>query len=211
MTSLHSQTRLFVRNISGNVTRRHLEEIFGYYGSLKDIYHPAYYPKHQTSPTNNGLFKPFAFVEYKLAQDAAKAIKSMNGSQLDGVKLDVTFAFAKERDQQQQDGGYSNSSQIQQADISQRRRGRARSPKLVTASSIIVDDSIIQERRWLNSPIVKMDSNTPSIHDRLRYSSHQKRRRSTQSIWKVDEDDVYIDHDKKSKRHRQSYTGSKRR
>ncbi|KAI3641521.1 hypothetical protein MIR68_000651 [Amoeboaphelidium protococcarum] len=210
MTSMHSQTRLFVRNISGNVTRRHLEEIFGYYGPLKDIYHPAYYPKHQSSPTNNGLFKPFAFVEYKLAQDVAKAIKSMNGAQLDGIKLDVTYAFAKERDQQQQDGGYFNS-QSQQADISQRRRGRTRSPKLVTASSIIVDDSIIQERRWLDSPIVKMDGNTPSIHDRLRYSSLQKRRRSTQSIWKVDEDDDYTDHDKKSKRHRQAYTQSQRK
>ncbi|ORZ16472.1 hypothetical protein BCR42DRAFT_36540 [Absidia repens] len=76
--------RLMVAQLTRNVNKDHIEEIFGVYGPLVEVD----FPKHRRFKTNTGR----AFVEYETVEDAEKAIAHMDGGQLDGQIVTVAVA-----------------------------------------------------------------------------------------------------------------------
>lgn len=80
--SPQSQTcRLHVARLTRNVTEAHVQEIFGFYGSIKQVEFPI-------DRTVN-LPKGFAYVEYGKRLDAEKARQYMDGGQIDGNVIKV--------------------------------------------------------------------------------------------------------------------------
>ncbi|KAE9552154.1 hypothetical protein FO519_004629 [Halicephalobus sp. NKZ332] len=70
--------RVSVRNISRNVSREHLLEIFGLYGPVKDVRFPTN-SRHPCFPRGD------AVIEYENHDDAEKALRHMDGGQIDGL------------------------------------------------------------------------------------------------------------------------------
>jgi RNA recognition motif-containing protein len=85
---------LVASNISRNVTRKHLMEIFGAYGSLKGVY----VPRDQDSK----LTKGYVYLEYVNKEDAENAYWYMNGGQLDGLIVKIEQLNAKKEGQPQE-------------------------------------------------------------------------------------------------------------
>lgn len=83
-------TVLIISNISRNLTRRHLQEIFSFYGPMKG----AYIPKDEESKLN----KNYAYLEFMNKEDAERAILYMSEGQIDGlkVKLEILSPPVKE-------------------------------------------------------------------------------------------------------------------
>ena len=77
-----------IEGLSRNVTAAHIHEIFSRYGTIKDLQFPL-------SPLGYG--RGYAQVEYESVESAQKAIKCMNGGQLDGNILECTVYKAKKR------------------------------------------------------------------------------------------------------------------
>ncbi|EPY53690.1 RNA-binding protein [Schizosaccharomyces cryophilus OY26] len=73
------QTTVFVENLTRNVTREHIAEIFGVYGRINSIHMPLY----RKSKTNMG----FCYVTYSYPDQAANAVDKMNNGELDGEEL----------------------------------------------------------------------------------------------------------------------------
>ena len=76
--------RIQVTKLTRNITKDHLSEIFGTYGTVA----------HVEVPGGNGFsfsFRHQAFVEYESSEDAAKAAKFMDGGQIDGQEIMVTL------------------------------------------------------------------------------------------------------------------------
>lgn len=69
---------LWVGNLSGDVTEADLTDLFGRYGTIVKI--TLYSPK------------CFAFVHFKLPQDAKSAMDSLNATLLRGSSLKIHFA-----------------------------------------------------------------------------------------------------------------------
>lgn len=82
-TDLNQSTVLMVSNISRNVTKKHLQEIFAPYGELKGVY----VPRHEETK----LQKSYVFLEYGNQDNAEKAMLYFSGGQIDGlvVKVDI--------------------------------------------------------------------------------------------------------------------------
>lgn len=78
--SPEANTRVSVRNISRNVKKEHLLEIFGIYGPIND----TFFPMNKFHPT---FPRGTAIIEYEKHEDAEKAIKHMDGGQVDGLVL----------------------------------------------------------------------------------------------------------------------------
>uniref|UniRef100_A0A915DNS8 RRM domain-containing protein n=1 Tax=Ditylenchus dipsaci TaxID=166011 RepID=A0A915DNS8_9BILA len=76
-TDSKESKRLCVRNLSRNLTKEHLAEIFGIYGSLKNCEMP-------TDRVHSHLCKGYGYVEYEKLEDAEKAMKHMDGGRLMG-------------------------------------------------------------------------------------------------------------------------------
>jgi RNA recognition motif-containing protein len=74
---------LVANNVSRNVTKKHLSEIFGAYGNLKGVYVPK--------DNDSKLSKGYVYLEYVNKEDAENAYWYMNGGQLDGQFLKVEF------------------------------------------------------------------------------------------------------------------------
>lgn len=72
-----------------NVRNEHLEEIFGHFGSIKKV-ELRVDPKLKIS-------KGFAYVEYKTPSDAENAQIHLDGGQLDGNVLKVSFVLVNQR------------------------------------------------------------------------------------------------------------------
>jgi RNA recognition motif-containing protein len=72
-----------------NVKTEHLEEIFGHFGSLKKV-------ELRIDPRVK-LSKGFAYVEYNTPSDAENAQLHMDGGQLDGNVLKVSFVLVNNR------------------------------------------------------------------------------------------------------------------
>ena len=76
--------RIQVTKLTRNITKDHLSEIFGTYGTVA----------HVEVPGGNGFsfsFRHQAFIEYESSEDAAKAAKFMDGGQIDGQEIMVTL------------------------------------------------------------------------------------------------------------------------
>ncbi|KAK6052378.1 RNA-binding protein with serine-rich domain 1 family protein [Cooperia oncophora] len=84
--------RISVRNLSRNVTKEHLAEIFGMYGQIKSCDLP---PERFYSHLHRG----YGYVEYENAEDAEKALKYFDGGQIDGqvVSVELTLNRAASR------------------------------------------------------------------------------------------------------------------
>lgn len=75
--------RIHLSRLTKNVNKAHLLEIFKSYGPIKNVeistdrYHPH-------------LSRGSAFLEFEKAEDAEKAIKYMDGGQIDGQEIVVS-------------------------------------------------------------------------------------------------------------------------
>ncbi|VDM97966.1 unnamed protein product, partial [Thelazia callipaeda] len=72
--------RLCVRNLSRNVTKEHLSEIFGVYGGLKACELPM-------DRQHTHLGRGYGYVEFEQPEDAEKALKHMDAGQIDGQEV----------------------------------------------------------------------------------------------------------------------------
>ncbi|HUS30325.1 MAG TPA: RNA-binding protein [Kofleriaceae bacterium] len=85
-------TRLYVGNLSFNTTADSVRAAFQPFGNVSDV--------HLVTDRETGRSRGFAFVTMGTPEEAAKAIESMDGKQLDGRPLRVN-----EAEQRQARGG----------------------------------------------------------------------------------------------------------
>jgi len=74
-------TKILITNLTKNVNKEHINEIFAYYGKLKHVDFPI---DRQTN-LNRGM----AYVDYEDGAHAKKAIKYMNEGQIDGQAVEI--------------------------------------------------------------------------------------------------------------------------
>ncbi len=82
------ESKLYVGNLSYNVTEDQLRELFSQAGQIKDV---ALITDRQT-----GRSKGFGFVEFTTQAEAEKAIELFNNHELDGRPLTVNMARPRE-------------------------------------------------------------------------------------------------------------------
>ena len=88
-------TRLYVGNLSFNTTADGVRAAFTQFGTVSDV--------HLVTDRETGRSRGFAFVTMGNANEAAQAIATMNGANLDGRALRVNEA--EERPQRSGGGG----------------------------------------------------------------------------------------------------------
>jgi RNA-binding protein with serine-rich domain 1 len=71
-------TKVHIGQMTRNVNKDHIQEIFSVYGTLKGVDVP-------TDRAHPNYIKGFAYIEYENPDDAEKAIKYMNGGRLKSV------------------------------------------------------------------------------------------------------------------------------
>ncbi len=96
------ESKLYVGNLSYNVTEEQLRDLFSQAGLIKEV---ALIMDRDTRRP-----KGFGFVEMTTQVDAQKAIALFNEHELDGRRMTVNFARPKE-DRGSSRGGYSGRSQ----------------------------------------------------------------------------------------------------
>lgn len=79
--------KLFIGNIPYSINSDGLKEFFGKLGDVTDT--------NIVTDRETGRSRGFGFVEYKDDKDAEKAIKELNGQELDGRKIFVSEAREK--------------------------------------------------------------------------------------------------------------------
>jgi RNA recognition motif-containing protein len=72
-----------------SVTEAHLAEIFGTYGKVAKV--------ELAKDERVGLSKGFAYIEYPDAAEAQRALEAMDGGQIDGSQLKVSFMLIEPR------------------------------------------------------------------------------------------------------------------
>jgi RNA-binding protein with serine-rich domain 1 len=75
--------------VNRNVKNEHLEEIFGHFGSVKKV--------ELRVDAKLKISKGFAYVEYNTPSDAENAQIHLDGGQLDGNVLKVSFVLVNHR------------------------------------------------------------------------------------------------------------------
>ncbi|MGB8647552.1 MAG: RNA-binding protein [Anaerolineae bacterium] len=82
------ESRLFVGNLSYNVSEEDLRELFSQAGELKDV----------TLVVDRDTRRPkgFGFVEYTNQADAEKAVQMFNDQEMDGRRMNVSIARPRE-------------------------------------------------------------------------------------------------------------------
>ncbi|MCL5995718.1 MAG: RNA-binding protein [Chloroflexi bacterium] len=83
-------TKLYVGNLSYNTTEVQLRELFSRAGTVKSVSIPI--DRDTKSP------RGFAFVEMATSGEAFKAIRMLNGEEVDGRAIRVNEARPRERD-----------------------------------------------------------------------------------------------------------------
>lgn len=84
----HMETRLFVGNLSWDVSENALQEAFSQHGPVNEV--------KVVMDRDTGKPRGFAFVTMGTKEAAEAAIKAMNGSELQGRALTVNEARARE-------------------------------------------------------------------------------------------------------------------
>ncbi len=92
------ESKLYVGNLSYNVTEQQLRDLFSQAGTIKDV---ALITDRDTMRS-----KGFGFVEMTTQAEAQKAIELLNGKELDGRALTVNMARPKEDRGGSRGGGY---------------------------------------------------------------------------------------------------------
>jgi RNA recognition motif-containing protein len=82
------ETKLFVGNLSYNVTEGELQEAFAAHGTVVEV--------NLMTDRMSGRSRGFAFVTMSTPEETQKAIQAMNGAQLDNRALTVNVARPKE-------------------------------------------------------------------------------------------------------------------
>lgn len=77
--------RIFIGRLSRNVNKEHITEIFSTYGAIKSI-------DMQPDNIHPMIYRGFAYIEYENPEDANKAWKYMDGSQIDGQEVKVAMS-----------------------------------------------------------------------------------------------------------------------
>ncbi|KAH6943221.1 hypothetical protein HPB50_017947 [Hyalomma asiaticum] len=72
--------KIHVGRLTRNVTRDHLLEIFGCYGAVKSVELPP-------DRTHSHLSRGFAYIEFENPADAERAMRHMDGGQIDGQEV----------------------------------------------------------------------------------------------------------------------------
>ncbi|KAL1800574.1 hypothetical protein ACET3X_000916 [Alternaria dauci] len=81
--------QIVVEALTRNVKEDHVREIFGKYGTIKDLRMPM-------NPTFN-INRGIAYILYEEIDDAERAIAKMHDAQLDGAKIQVSIAHHRAR------------------------------------------------------------------------------------------------------------------
>lgn len=74
-----------MNRLTRNINREHLLEIFSSFGKLKNVEVPS-------SRLHPGVNRGFAYVEFTNLEDAERAIKYMDGGQIDGQEVTASKA-----------------------------------------------------------------------------------------------------------------------
>jgi len=81
-------TKLFVGNLSFNITENALQDAFAAYGTVVEA--------NLMVDRNTGRPRGFGFVTMSTVEEAQKAIQALHGTQLDGRALTVNIARPRE-------------------------------------------------------------------------------------------------------------------
>jgi len=81
-------TKIYVGRLSRNVNKDHINEIFCNYGVIKSVELPNDF-------VHPFLSRGFAYVEFEKPEEAEKAIKYMDGGQIDGQVINVSIAIGR--------------------------------------------------------------------------------------------------------------------
>merc|ERR550534_3635474 len=73
-------TKIHVGRLTRNVNEEHIKEIFSVYGTIKNI-------DMQKDPVHRHIYKGIAYVDFENADEADKAMKHMDGGQIDGQEV----------------------------------------------------------------------------------------------------------------------------
>ncbi|XP_030044892.1 RNA-binding protein with serine-rich domain 1-like [Microcaecilia unicolor] len=76
-------TKVHIGRLTRNVTKEHILEIFSTYGKIKSIDMPV-------DRLHMHLSKGYAYVEFDLPDEADKALKYMDGGQIDGQEITIS-------------------------------------------------------------------------------------------------------------------------
>lgn len=81
--------KLFIGNLSYNVTESQLRDIFSEHGEISDL--------KLITDRDSGRSRGIAFVEYESKENAEDAIKALNEKEFDGRNIQVNIAKPKEK------------------------------------------------------------------------------------------------------------------
>ena len=83
-----------------NVKAGHLEEIFGHYGEVEKV--------DLEKDQRSGVPKGSATITFKNGKDAEQAVLHMDGGQLDGLVLKVSYVLIASNKRRRESDGYTN-------------------------------------------------------------------------------------------------------
>lgn len=81
----NASARIYVGRLTPNVKKDHVHEIFSSFGKVISAELPM-------DRVHRHLHRGFAYVEFEKAEDAEKAMKYMDGGQIDGQDISVSKA-----------------------------------------------------------------------------------------------------------------------
>ncbi len=85
--------KIYVGNLKFTLKEENIRQIFSVYGAIQDL--------KMIHDRETGNFRGFAFITYATDEAASDAVTQMNGQEVDGRSLKVTFAEDKRKERQQ--------------------------------------------------------------------------------------------------------------
>ncbi|ULT98311.1 hypothetical protein L5515_002890 [Caenorhabditis briggsae] len=82
--------RIIIKNLSKNVIREHVEEIFSIYGAIAKVDLPP-------DRNHTHIHRGYGYVDYQNVEDAEKSIKYMDGGQVDGQIIQVEMTIGRQQ------------------------------------------------------------------------------------------------------------------
>lgn len=82
-------SKIYVGNLKFTLREENIRQYFSVFGQIQDL--------KMINDRETGSFRGFAFITYGSPDAAAEAVAQMNGQEVDGRNLKVTFAEDKPR------------------------------------------------------------------------------------------------------------------